>query len=228
MRAGGAESAFEHAAVADERAESGGDGLSVEAKAGCDFLEGKGAVGAGVAADELEDGRGVGSGEGFRQVGREGDVEGVAVAGCIFDGDEALVAGDFDRKDAAGADERVNGFEQFWRCDAEGDFVAGKIAEAEEEVVDRIGGTSALIFAEELEAGFDFRDGDGVEEFAEVGFAEKVGKLRLIDRESSGAAFGERGIAVVDEVADVSEQQGCREGRGLVACRRRGPGFPVP
>ena len=101
-------------------------------------------------------------------------------------------------------------------CDAQRDFVTGKIAEAEEEVVDRVGGTSALIFAEELEVGFDFRDGDGVEEFAEVGFAEKVGKQRLIDRESSGAAFGERGVAVINEVAGVSEQQGCREGRGLV------------
>ena len=47
-------------------------------------------MGAGVAADELEDGRGDGSEEGFGQVGREDDVEGVAVAGCIFDGDEAL------------------------------------------------------------------------------------------------------------------------------------------
>ena len=71
--------------------------MSVEAETGRNFLEGEGAVGAGVAADELEDGRGVGSGEGFRQVGREDDVEGVAIAGRVFDGDEALVAGDFDR-----------------------------------------------------------------------------------------------------------------------------------
>ena len=76
----------------------------------------------------------------------------------------------------------------------QGDFVAGKIAEAEEEVVDRIGGTSALIFAEELEVGFDFRDGDGVEEFAEVGFAEKVGKQRLID-ERAAARRSARGAS---------------------------------
>ena len=109
-------------------------------------------------------------------------------------------------------DERVDGFEQVGRGDAQGDFVAGEIAEAEEEVVDCVGGAGALIFAEELEVGFDFRDGDGVEEFAEVGFAEEVGKLRLIDGESGGAAFGERRIAVVDEVADVSEEEGRREG----------------
>jgi len=99
--------------------------------------------------------------------------------------------------------------------DAEGDFVAGEIAEAEEEVVNCIGGPCALIFSEELEVGFDFGDGDGVEELAEVGFAEEVGEERLIDGEGGGAAFGERRVAVVDEVAGVSEEERRREGRGL-------------
>ena len=110
----------------------------------------------------------------------------------------------------------MDGFEQVGAGDAQGDFVAGKIAEAEEEVVDSVGGSRALIFAEELEVGFDFSDGDGVEELAEVGFAEEVGEQRLIDGEGGGAAFGEGRIAVVDEVAGVSEEQRRREGRGLV------------
>jgi hypothetical protein len=105
--------------------ECGGGGLSVEAEARHDFLESEGAMGAGVAADELEDGRRVGSGEGLRQVGRERDVKGIAVAGGVFDSDEALLAGNFDLKDAAGAHERVDRFQQIGRCDAKGDFVAG-------------------------------------------------------------------------------------------------------
>ncbi len=89
-----------------------GDGLGVEAEARRDFLESEGAVGAGVAADDFEDRRRVGSGEGLRQIGREGDVERVAIAGGVFDSDEALLAGNFDLKDAAGAEEGVDGFEQ--------------------------------------------------------------------------------------------------------------------
>ena len=83
MRARWAESSFENAAIADEHLEGGGNGLGVEAEARRDFLESEGAVGAGVAADDFEDRRRVGSGEGLRQVGRECDVEAVAIAGCV-------------------------------------------------------------------------------------------------------------------------------------------------
>ena len=134
-------------------------------------------------------------------------MQGVAVAGSVFDGDEAELACDFEMEDAAGLYEGGEGLEEVGGGEAQGDFVAGEVAEAEEEVVDRIGGTGALIFAEELKVGFDFRDGDGVEEFAEVGFAEEFLELRLIDGESGGAAFGEGGIGVIDEVADVSEEE---------------------
>jgi hypothetical protein len=71
-------------------------------------------VGAGVAANELKDGRGVRGGEGFGQIGRQGDFQGIAIAGCVFNGDESLVVGAFDLKDAAGVRERVDGFEQVW------------------------------------------------------------------------------------------------------------------
>ena len=61
-------------------------------------------MGAGVATGELEDGRGDGLEERFGQADGERDAQGVAVAGGVFDGDEALLAGDFELEDAAGAD----------------------------------------------------------------------------------------------------------------------------
>ncbi len=69
----------------DERAEGGFDGRSVEPEAGGDFAEGEGTVRAGVAADELEDGRRVRGEEGFGQTGGKFEMKSVAVAGRIFD-----------------------------------------------------------------------------------------------------------------------------------------------
>ena len=60
---------------------------------------------------------------------------------------------------------------------------------------------------------FDFGDGVGVEQFAQVGVAEQIAELLLIDGERLGAAFGERGVAVVDVVGDVAEEQRRGEGR---------------
>lgn len=206
------ESAFEDAAVEDEGTQSGFNGLRIETEAGSRFASGEGAVGAGVAADELENGRVDGLEKRPGEAWRERNFEGVAIAGRVLDGDVALPASDFDGQDAAGVDEFVHGPEQFGRGDALGDFVAGERAKPEQEVVDSVAVASALGFAEELELAFDFGNGDGVEELAQVGFAEEVGELRLIDGESGSAAFGEGRVAVVDEIADVSEQQRSRKG----------------
>ena len=70
-------------------------------------------------------------------------------------------------------------------------------------------------FGEALRRLFDFGDGVGIEQLAEVGLAEEFAKLILIDGESLGAAFGQWGIAVVKEVGDVAEEKRRGEGRGL-------------
>src|SRR6201999_3130757 len=55
-----------------------------------------------------------------------------------------------------------------------------------------------------------------VKKFAKVSLAEQIRQLRLIDGEGGGAAFGQRRITVIDEVADVSEQQRGCQGRGFL------------
>ena len=56
--ASGTESAFEDAGVGDEGAESGFDWRESRPKRAADFAQGERPVGAGIAADEFEDGRG--------------------------------------------------------------------------------------------------------------------------------------------------------------------------
>ncbi len=77
----------------------------------------------------------------------------------------------------------------------------------EQQVVDAVGVAGLIIGLERLEAALDFVDRVLVEEFAEIGVAENFLKLRLIDGESLGAAFGQRGVALVDVVGDVGEEE---------------------
>ena len=77
----------------------------------------------------------------------------------------------------------------------------------EEEIVDAVGVAGLIVGFERLKAAFDFVDGVLVEQFAEIGVAEDFLELRLIDGERLGAAFGERGVAVVDVVGDVGEEE---------------------
>ena len=81
--------------------------------------------------------------------------------------------------------------------------------------METVDGADALILTKELEVSFNFRECDGVEEFAEVRLTEQVGEQRLIDGESGGAPLGQGRIAIVDEVARVSKEERRREGRRL-------------
>jgi hypothetical protein len=56
----------------------------------------------------------------------------------------------------------------------------------------------------------------GVQQFAQLRLAEKLAKLRLIDRQRLRAALGQRRVAVVDEIRDVAEEQRSGEGRRLL------------
>ncbi len=69
-------------------------------------------MGAGVAADEFENGMSDWLEERDGEAGRKRDAEGVAVAGCVFGGNEAAFTGDAEFEQAAGADEAGQRFEQ--------------------------------------------------------------------------------------------------------------------
>ncbi len=62
-----------------------------------------------------------------------------------------------------------------------------------------------------LELGLDIGHGVGVEEIAQLGIAEELAQLRLIDRERLCAPFGEWRVAIVEIVGDVAKQERRRE-----------------
>ena len=182
-----------------------------------EFLRGERAVRARVAANEFAERIFAGGEEDFGEAGRERSAESVAVAAGVFDGDEAGFAGDSNANGAACIGEIGDGGCDRGRGGARGDFRFGEVAVFEEQVVDAIGVAGLIVGLERLEAAFDFVDGVLVEEFAEIGVAENFLELRLVDRESLGAAFGERGVAVVDVIGDVGKEERGGEGRGFVA-----------
>jgi hypothetical protein len=81
--------------------------------------------------------------------------------------------------------------------------------------VNAVWGAGAVILGQALSRLFDFGDCVGVEQFAEIGFAKEFAELVLVDGEGLRAALGEWGVAVVEEVGDVAEEQRRGEGRGF-------------
>ena len=216
MKTAGAEAAFEHAALVRKQAESVFDDGGVEGKTVGGLAQRERTVGASEAADEFKHRLGDRLEKRGGQAGRQRNAEGIAVAGGIFGGDQAAFAGNAQFEQAAGADQAVDGFEQqFGRGDAAGEFFAGQIAEAQAEIVDAVGSAGAVILGQALGGLFHFGDGVGIEQFAQVGFAEKFAELILIDGEGLGAALGQGRVAVVEEVGDVAEQQRRGKGRRL-------------
>ena len=207
MLAARAEFAFEEFSFAVKRAKNGVDLRGLQCVARGEFLRGEWAVGARVAADEFAERIFAGGEEDFGEAGRERSAECVAIAAGVFDGDEAGFAGDSNADGAARVGEIGDRGCDRGRRGTRGDFGFGEVAVFEEEVVDAVGVAGLIVGLERLEAAFDFVDGVLVEEFAEVGVAEDFLELRLIDRERLGAAFGERGVAVVDVVGDVGEEE---------------------
>jgi hypothetical protein len=172
-------------------------------------------VGAGVTADEFENGMDYRLKQRRGKAGRERNSEAVAVAGCIFGSYEAAFTGDAQLEQAAGTNQAIDMLQKIRRDYAAGEFLAGEIAEAQAEIVNAIGGTGAMGFGEALRGFFYVRDCIGVEQLAQIGLTKQFAQLILIDGESLGAALGERGVAIVEKIGYVAEQQRCGEGRRL-------------
>ena len=58
--------------------------------------------------------------------------------------------------------------------------------------MDAVGVAGAVVFCEALRGLFDFGDGVEIEQLAQIGLAEKLAKLVLIDGEGLGAALRKR------------------------------------
>ena len=54
---------------------------------------------------------------------------------------------------------------------------------------------------------FHFADGVGIEQLAQVGIAQQIAQLLLVDGKGLGTALGQRRIAIVDVIGHIAEEQ---------------------
>ena len=143
-----------------------------------------------IAADQLDDRLGYEIQQRNGNSRRQRNAEAVAIAGAVFDGDEPFLARNAQFQDAARADEPVDLLQNCGLGDAQGQFLARKIAEAQQQIVDAVGRTGAEWVDEALLLLFDLRHGFGVEQLAQVGLAQEFPELILIDGERLRAPLG--------------------------------------
>ena len=71
-----------------------------------------------------------------------------------------------------------------------------------------------VLLVEVLQLPLDGVERVGIEQLAQLGVAEQLAQLRLIDRQRLRAPLGQRRVAVVDVVGDVAEEQRRANGDG--------------
>ena len=151
--------------------------------------------------------------------GGTGDAEPVAEPGDVLDRGPALDAGDPDLDHPPRGGQALE--RQSAAVDALGaarlDLLGGERAEQPEQVGDALGAAGPALGREPLQLGLDLGEHLGVEQLAQLGPAEQLGEQPLVEGERGGAALGDGGVALVDELGDVAEQQAARERRGALA-----------
>ena len=159
--------------------------------------------------------------EGFGQARRQRRAQGVAIARGVFHGDEAGFAARCGRaRTRRVCASSVIVSRDLRRGRSRCDFVLSQIAQLEQKIVQAVGVAGLIVGIERLKLRFHFVHGRLVEQFAEIGAAQNLFELRLIDGERLRATLGQRRIAFVDVVGDVGEQQRGRERRRLGRSRR--------
>ncbi len=172
-------------------------------------------MGAGIAGDEIAERIGHGREERRRQAAWERDPERIAEAARVLDGGEAALPPDREGEDPVGVAQRRQERRRRLRWStALGDLRLREVADGEQEIVQAVGVDGGTVAAQVLERPREVGDGGGVEQLPQLGLAEQLAELRGVDAERVGAALGQGGVAVVEEVADVREHQRGGEGRG--------------
>ena len=144
---------------------------------------------------------------------RQRNTQRIAIAARVFDGDPALLARDRDFDDAVGLCKlKSGGTAAALQARSRFDLLGGQIAEAEEQVMNSIDRLRLVPLVEVLQLHLHLGQHVRVEELAQLGLAEKLTKLGLIDRQRLRLPFGQRRVAVVDEIRHVAEKQ--RSGKG--------------
>ncbi len=211
---------FENTIRRSQPAERGGDHADTDTQAIRKLLGPERDVSPGEPRDKIVDRTGRGGEKGLRQPGRGHDPDGVAVPAGVFGSDVALISCDPHRHDAAGDGERVepvvesvvSGVDGGWFA-AGGQFRAVEIPEGQQQFVHRVGVLDGIPGVEPLQFEGQLFEHGGFEQFAELGVSEQFAELGMVERERRGPAFGERGVAFVEEIGRVIEHQRRREGR---------------
>ena len=153
-----------------------------------------------------------------RHTDRRGHTHAVSVAGHILDRDPALVAGDpHDDRAARGGEllePRVG-----CRPSAAGarrDLVRAKVAEATEQVVNRVGRARQPLVGQRLELELEVGQGVRVEQLTQLLLAEQLAQQVAVERERAGTSPGQRCVPVVASI-------NCAETRTRSPPRRRLP-----
>ncbi len=142
-----------------------------------------------------------------RQPRRQRNAQPIAIARGVFGGDQPLFAGDAQLQQSPRANQPVDMLEQVRRNHAPAQFLARQIAQPQAQIVNAVGRARAIILREALRRLFHFRNRVGVEQLAQIGLAQQLAQLLLIDGERLCAALGQRRIAFVHEVGHVAEKQ---------------------
>src|SRR5207237_8795782 len=147
------------------------------------------AVASPVAHHEIADWIGARLHQTLGHAGRQRNAERVAITARVFDGDEALFARDDDLDDASLRGELAN---RVARLDDRTcrDFVRRQIADAQQQIVNRVDRLRLVALVEVLQLDLRLFDRGGIEQLAQFGFAQERAEVRLVDGERLGAAFG--------------------------------------
>ena len=207
-RPGRAELTVEHPPLRGQPLQGVADDGRAEAQPAGHLVGGERAVGAGVAGDQVGQGVRDRLAEDVGGAGRDGYAEPVAEPPDVLDGGPSLLAGDPDLDDPALVGER--GQPAVDLRDLGGprpDLVGRERPEEPQQVGHALGVVDAAVRREPLELGLDLGQDLGIEQLAQLGPAEQLGQQALVERQRGGPALGDRGVALVDELCDVPEQQ---------------------
>ena len=181
-------------------------------------------VRAGVPGHEVAERVGHRLEEGLRHAGWQRDAERVAQPGGVVDGRPPVLRRDTHRDDLPGVvqpgqpglDVASGGA----LAAAGQDAVDRQRPERAEQVEHVVGVARRPLGREPLQLGLGAGDLLGVEQIAQcqaLARAEQLGEQAGVERQGGGATLGQRGVALVQELRDVAEQQRLGERRGGAA-----------
>ena len=162
-----------------------------------------------VPADQVTEGIGDRLGEDLRHPDGQRRAERVPQASRVLDGDVSLLAGDPHLQRAAGRDQLV---QPGLRHTPGGGFRGGQIADDAEQVAGAVEVPGMPVGGQPLQLRLDLRHRLRVEQLAQLRAAEEFGEQAGVEGERLRTPFGQRGVALVDELSDVPEQQRLGEG----------------